>query len=61
MLVLTIGQEVEYIQIGENIRIYHMPLPGRYLPKIKIGIDAPENVKILRSNAKNKDKEKDDE
>lgn len=45
MLVLA-RKENESILIGENIRI---TIVGRSGSSIKIGIDAPGNVKVLRS------------
>jgi len=56
MLILNVDWDVDYIQIGDDIKIYHKAFPGKYLPKFKVGIDAPKHVKIVRSNAINKDK-----
>ena len=55
MLVLNFDAKTEYIQIGEHIRIYPLP-PHKNSPfkQIRIGIEAPRNIEIVRSNAVNK-------
>ena len=45
MLVLT-RRQGESIKIGEDIRITVLQLLGR---KVRIGIDAPDDVKIVRN------------
>ena len=57
MLTLTIPAGDDYIQIGDNIKIY-----SRNISQIRIAIDAPKDIRIIRSNAnkkflENKDKE----
>lgn len=52
MLILTMRPGDEYVQVGEHIRIYVNDV--KYSPrgkKIRVGIDAPKDVVILRSNA----------
>jgi len=49
MLVLTLTPEDDYIQIGPEIRISLMACPGGYIPrKIRLKIDAPQHVNIVR-------------
>lgn len=50
MLVLALYKPEEYIQIGDDVRIY----PRRVHNHIVLAIDAPKEISILRSSAKNK-------
>ena len=51
MLILT-AKPGESIQIGENIRITALPKQGG---QVKLGFEAPREIKILRDNAKKRD------
>lgn len=46
MLILTRLKE-EYIVINDEIRVYFLGMNGRY--QCKIGVEAPQNVEIHRS------------
>lgn len=50
MLVLT-RKEDESLLIGDNIRVMVVEIRG---DKVRLGIDAPKDVAILRDDAKNK-------
>jgi len=52
MLLLTINPGDEYIQIGEDIRIYLRDSHFQQgCKQVRLGIDAPRHIKIIRSNA----------
>jgi len=54
MLILTMDPGDEYIQIGNDIRIYFKGNSGYNHNQIRIGIDAPKHIRIIRSDAINK-------
>lgn len=54
MLVLT-RREGEVLTIGEDIKIVIVQVKGK---QIRLGIEAPEDVFVLREEAKKKTKEK---
>lgn len=43
----------EHVQIGDNIKIYN---DDEYERQIRIAIDAPREIEIVRSDAKTKEK-----
>lgn len=51
MLVLS-RKKNESLMIGENIRVYIESIRGA---KVRIGIEAPSNVKVLRSEVWERD------
>ena len=54
MLVLNMEANDEYIQIGDEVRIYFKGHAGYNSNQIRIGIDAPKHIRIIRSDAINK-------
>lgn len=60
MLILTIDPDGKYVQIGDDIRIYNMQgYPNGEGRQIKVGIDAPKNIRIIRSDAVKRDPPRD--
>lgn len=55
MLILTMNPGQEYIQIGDDIRIYLRDSAYSYGTKqVRLAIDAPKHIRIIRSNALDK-------
>ena len=48
MLVLS-RRVGESIRIGDDIQVFIMPNPSSRSRQVRIGIEAPKNVKILRT------------
>ena len=57
MLRLTMAQE-EYLMIGENVKIVFLGGTGRHM---RVMIDAPKEVNIVRSNVLEKNKKQSQE
>lgn len=57
MLVLSRNQTGEAIDIGDDIRVYILPNPNKRSTQVRVGIEAPKNINIKRSELpKQKDK-----
>ena len=54
MLILS-RKEGESLVIGDNIRIFIMPNPNKNSRQVRIGIDAPRDIKVLRSELEKDD------
>jgi carbon storage regulator len=54
MLILS-RKEGESLVIGDNIRIFIMPNPNQNSRQVRIGIDAPRDIKVLRSELEKRD------
>ena len=57
MLRLTMAQE-EYLMIGENVKIVFLGGTGRHM---RVMIDAPKEINIVRSNVLEKNKKQSQE
>lgn len=57
MLRLTMAQE-EYLMIGENVKIVFLGGTGRHM---RVMIDAPREINIVRSNVLEKNKKQSQE
>ena len=54
MLILS-RKPNESIRIGDDIKIYIMPNPNKNSQNVRIGIDAPREIKVLRSELEVRD------
>jgi carbon storage regulator len=55
VLILT-RKAGESIRIGDDIQVFIMPNPSSSSRQVRIGIEAPKHVKILRTELKGEDR-----